>query len=520
MHREKRQRLAQAYLSRQNVAAHHLHSFNRFLEAGLQTVVKQKGPIHTSIGNQDTDATSGNESHEEPLVAKITEIRVESPQFRESDGKVTTLYPQEARHRNLTYAAPMFLTIQLIIGGNQEPKSIFKRQEVKVGKLPIMVRSHSCNLAGLSPSERINKNEDPLDPGGYFIVNGNERVLISTEDLASNRILTAFAQRSGTKIPEATTYSRRRGYRNITRVVYDKNDQLAVSFPGVSGMVSFTTAVCALGMETDDDIYQHFSDDEKIIRILFSSLETRQARDRDAALVKIGSNLAPKQSAEQQREKALEVFDQRLLPHLTESRDQQARVRYSKAIHLCRMAEACLNLYLGRKEPEDKDHYKNQRLRVAGDLMREQFRAVLNRFGRDLKYQIERTYKRNRKLSIPNLIQSDLIGNRLEAALATGNWVGGRSGVSQFVDRTNMPSLLSQLRRVQSPLSRGRPHFDARDLHATHWGRICPSETPEGPNCGLVKHLAQATDLSTTGIDERILKDELVSMGVRQTDPH
>ena len=151
--------------------------------------------------------------------------------------------------------------------------------------------------------------------------------------------------------------------------------------------------------------------------------------------------------------------------------------------------------------------------------MKEQFRAALNRFGRDIKYQIEKAYRRDRGLVISNLIQSDLIGDRLTTALATGNWVGGRSGVSRFVDRTNTPSLMSQLRRVQSPLSRSRPHFDARELHATHWGRICPSETPEGPNCGLVKHLAQASEVPVSGSDDHALVRELVSMGLQQTDP-
>ena len=93
-------------------------------------------------------------------------------------------------------------------------------------------------------------------------------------------------------------------------------------------------------------------------------------------------------------------------------------------------------------------------------------------------------------------------------------WVGGRSGVSQLVDRTDYMGVLSHLRRLRSPLSRSQPHFEARDLHATQWGRICPSETPEGPNCGLVKNFAQAMELSQNVDDERELKRELASMGV------
>ena len=84
-----------------------------------------------------------------------------------------------------------------------------------------------------------------------------------------------------------------------------------------------------------------------------------------------------------------------------------------------------------------------------------------------------------------------MLTQKIMHALATGNWVGGRSGVSQLLDRTTYLAALSHMRRVTSPLVRSQPHFEARDLHPTHWGRLCPNETPEGQNCGLVKNAAQ-----------------------------
>jgi DNA-directed RNA polymerase subunit B" len=75
-------------------------------------------------------------------------------------------------------------------------------------------------------------------------------------------------------------------------------------------------------------------------------------------------------------------------------------------------------------------------------------------------------------------------------------------------------AVLSHLRRVISPLSRSQPHFEARDLHPTQWGRICPSETPEGPNCGLVKNFAQMVEISKGVVDEESVKNALYGMGV------
>ena len=102
-------------------------------------------------------------------------------------------------------------------------------------------------------------------------------------------------------------------------------------------------------------------------------------------------------------------------------------------------------------------------------------------------------------------------------ALATGNWVGGRSGVSQLLDRTTYLSALSHMRRVTSPLVRSQPHFEARDLHPTQWGRLCPNETPEGQNCGLVKNAAQMIDVSEH-IDEIEIRERLDELDVFQPD--
>jgi len=133
--------------------------------------------------------------------------------------------------------------------------------------------------------------------------------------------------------------------------------------------------------------------------------------------------------------------------------------------------------------------------------MEDLFRVSFNRLARDIKYQLERANMRNRELNVATIVRADVLTDRLQHPLATGNWVGGRTGVSQLLDRNDYISTLSHLRRVISPLSRAQPHFEARDLHATQWGRLCPSETPEGPNCGLVKNFAEMVELST-GIEE------------------
>ena len=170
------------------------------------------------------------------------------------------------------------------------------------------------------------------------------------------------------------------------------------------------------------------------------------------------------------------IIDRSLLPHLGDTSD----VRLKKSIFLGRVARTILELELGHRKEDDKDHYANKRLKLAGDLMEDLFRVAFANVIKDLKYQLERSYARHRELKISSAIRPDLLTQRLLHALATGNWVGGRAGVSQLLDRTSNMSALSHLRRVTSPLTRSQPHFEARDLHPTQWGRLCPNETPEG----------------------------------------
>jgi len=128
-----------------------------------------------------------------------------------------------------------------------------------------------------------------------------------------------------------------------------------------------------------------------------------------------------------------------------------------------------------------------------------------------MKYQMERSYSKRKENRVHHAVRRDVLTNKIMHAMATGNWTGGRAGVSQLLDRTCNMATLSHLRRVISPLTRSQPHFEARDLHPTQFGRLCPNETPEGQNCGLVKNLALMVDVSENlpDNDVREILDEL-----------
>ncbi len=464
--RQKYWPIMEAYFRERGLVGQHLDSFNRFIEHELQEVVNSVGRLTPKV---------------EDYHVELGKIEVERPTIKEADGSEHPLYPNEARIRNLTYASKIYLTMIPVkkengIVTHLEPVRIY------IGDMPIMLRSKLCRLYGLSDEELIKHGEDPRDPGGYFIINGSERVLVTQEDLAPNRILIEEASKSSSYTHIAKVFSTSRGFRAPVTIERKRTGELRVSFPSVPGKIPLAILMKALGLESDKAIADVISDDEEIRDELIVTIEQSAPVNAGAneeatgttcenALDFIGKRVAVGQTREYRLSRAEKVLDRYLLPHI----GTEPEHRLQKAYYLGQMVERLIELVLGKRQADDKDHYANKRLKLTGDLLMALFRVALYSLTRDIKYQLERTAVRGRKPNIRTAVRADVITQRLKHALATGNWVGGKAGVSQLLDRTNHISSLSHLRRVVSPLSRSQPHFEARDLHSTHWGKICCS---------------------------------------------
>jgi DNA-directed RNA polymerase subunit B len=486
--------LIEAFFREKGLVRQHLDSYDDFVRTKLQEVVDEQGVIETDLPG---------------FKIKLGKITVGKPAIHEADGSEKEIFPMEARQRNLTYSASLHLKVTPIEDG-------FEDEEVSVfiGKLPIMVKSSFCNLSRLSPQELIANGEDPADPGGYFIINGSERVVVIQEDLAVNRILVDVMEGASPVTHVAKVFSATSGFRVPFTLERMKDATFQVSFPSIPGRISLAILMKALGASSDKEIVEFVSGDPAIQRAMIPTLEGAiEINTVEDALDYIGNRIAIGQTKEYRIERAMQVLDKYLLPHL----GLTPADRKKKALYLGQMAEKLIELSLGMRSPDDKDHYANKRLKLAGDLLAGLFRVAFKSFCRDMKYQLERAKSRSRKVSIQTLVRADVITERLRHALATGNWVGGKAGVSQLLDRTNYLSTIGHLRRIISPLSRSQPHFEARDLHSTQWGRLCPSETPEGPNCGLVKNLALMAFISV-GIDERPVEELLYELNTEPVE--
>ncbi|MBI4176730.1 MAG: DNA-directed RNA polymerase subunit A', partial [Candidatus Aenigmarchaeota archaeon] len=180
---------------------------------------------------------------------------------------------------------------------------------------------------------------------------------------------------------------------------------------------------------------------------------------------------------------------------------QNKKNRIEKAIYLSKVVRKILKLGLEEMPEQDIDHYGNKRLKQVGNFMEILFRSILlGKYGlvARIVYSYQKLVKRGKMPAIKSIVESDYLTKRIVSHMATGQWIGGRTGVCQRLERTNYVRTLDHLQNVISPLSPSQEHFEARALHATHWGRLCAEETPEGVNIGLRKYLALFSIISET----------------------
>ena len=473
------------------------------------------------------------------IIVRLKNLRLGRPTIKEANGAEHHATPMECRLRKLTYFSPVYLDFKIFRDDlPPSPGTEMGFQEetsVHIGNLPIMVRSGRCNLnhnhvdenRRLSPdtsvedSERYKQllrksGEDPLDPGGYFIINGTERVLISMEDLAPNRVTVEKNKKYAHETQVAKIFSQKDGVRKPLNVEKRRDGMLMVKIPSAGTTpIPLVLLMRALGVENDREIFASIAGPPEAMKFTVANLNDLRDNEEygvdtsEEALAWLEKKFAAGQQKEYRESRIQNLLDNELLPHLGSNIDN----REKKAIFLGRIARQVLEMAIKDKDPNDKDHYANKRVRLAGDLIEDLFRVSLQQLARDLKYQLERHHNRKRELRISSCLRPDVLTTKIMHALATGNWVGGRSGVSQLLDRTTYLSALSHMRRVTSPLVRSQPHFEARDLHPTQWGRLCPNETPEGQNCGLVKNAAQMIDVSEE-VPESDVKALLKEAGV------
>ncbi len=452
--------LIKKYLQQHSLIESNIISFNDFFENRLQEIVDH---INDELSRDEVEVWLGK-------------ISVGKPQIIEADGSIRSILPIEAKLRKLTYSAPIYLEIG--VGGKEYTN-------VEIGRMPIMVKSKCCNLYGMTNSDLIKNYEDPADTGGYFIINGNERVLVMIEDLAQNQ---AFIEEK-IKGLSLRLFSSRGSYRIPISITQTQEGILLVSFSRFKSIPAILL-IKALGIIKDSDIASFIGKESD--SVIVNLYEHAQIQSTENALMTIAEKMNIQGMRKEMIDRVKLRLDSAFLPHIGTKQDS----RKEKAVTLCKLAKQFL-IAKELKIESDKDHYANKRVRLSGNLLTDLFRVNLTIFIRDLQHNLQKVAKKKKFYSLRSLAKSTLFSHRIKSALATGSWIGQRAGVTQNMDKTNKLSTLSQLQRVISLLPSTQENFKARTLHPTHYGRFCPIETPEGTSIGLRKNLALLAKVST-----------------------
>jgi len=456
-----------------------IESYNGFIKNRLQAIVDQIAEIKPEVPEIGE------------LIIKLGKVTIKEPSAKEAEGSVRKILPMEARLRDFSYTAPVY--VELIPTINKtEQESV----NVKFGEIPVMLKSDICPLSKMSDDELIQEGEDPADAGGYFIMNGTERTLVLIEEIAPNRMIVQ-KQKVGNFTEMLRVNSEYNGY--VQRhLIERKNDgTIYISFANIRRL-PIVVLIKVLGLLKDKEIVDELEGDD-VINEFYPNLYQTEVETTGQAITHIAGHLKIIQK-EYQKQRVETLIDKYLLPHL----GQESKNRSAKAKYLLKAIQRITKLALGSIPEDDLDHYGNKRIKLSGDLLELLFRSILvGKWGlvARIKYNYQKMAKRGKLPPIQTIVESNVVTNQLSSAMATGAWVGGRTGVSQRLERKNYVHSLSHLRLVLSPLTTTQEHFEARELHATQWGRFCPAETPEGPTIGLRKHLAMFVEM-TKGVTE------------------
>ncbi|CEP64097.1 DNA-directed RNA polymerase III core subunit RET1 LALA0_S10e02190g [Lachancea lanzarotensis] len=492
--------LLPAFLKVKGLVKQHLDSFNYFVDVDLKKIIKANELILSDVDPE--------------FYLKYVDIRVGHKSS--SSTKDYIVPPHECRLRDMTYSAPVYVDIEYTRGRN-----IIMHRDVEIGKMPIMLRSNKCILNGASESQMAKVNECPLDPGGYFIVNGTEKVILIQEQLSKNRIIVEADEKKG--IVQASVTSSTHERKSKTYVI-TKNEKIYLKHNSIAEEVPIVLVLKACGIVSDLEIMQlvcgNDSSYQDIFAINLEEVAKMKIYTQQQALEYIGSKV---KTVRRQKlttlQEGIEAIATTVIAHLT----VEALDFREKALYIAVMTRRVVMALHNPKMIDDRDYVGNKRLELAGQLMSLLFEDLFKKFNNDFKANIDKVLKKpNRAMEYDALLSINVHSNNittgLNRAISTGNWSlkrfkMERAGVTHVLSRLSYISALGMMTRISSQFEKSRKVSGPRALQPSQFGMLCTSDTPEGEACGLVKNLALMTHI-TTDDEEEPIKNLCYLLGV------
>ena len=482
-------KLIDLYYTQPNILYSHQHnSFNQFVDEYIYSILKRSDNIFFS---------------------KITQNYVYNYKFMFDDiylkpptleNESELMFPSDARVRSLTYSSKLVATITQIqekidVVTKEKTHIVIgeKEQEYHITNLPIMLRSKYCSL---NIKKNHDKKECNYDPGGYFIVNGSEKVVVSLERMVENKPLVFIKKDQSNKIYTVQVNSKDYETENtqIFSIRMKKDHILTMKIPQFNEIPIFIL-VKALGIESDKDIIDYIvndSNDVDMINLVRLSLDNTVTENKTKILtqeeaieylitkmksIKKYSDTSVEDRLIERRMHLMNILKKDILPHMGTN-------IVKKSYYICHMIHKLLKCFLGRKDVDDRDSYVNKRVDIPGVLIamlfKQYFKKMLNECNKFFK---KRNPDDENPINIIGQIKPNIIEQGLKSALLTGSWGGSKTkkGVAQVLDRLSFLQTMSYLRRVSSPTIDVSTNklTSPRHLHNTQYGTICVTGNTE-----------------------------------------
>ena len=527
------------------IIKHILSSYNDFVFKKIDDIINGFNPIEIY-----SEYIESKDIYKYQITINIKNPKISKPIIHEKNGKYKIMTPNEARQRNLCYSGNLYVDMELdiqYIDYNEENKNDnynieCKDKEIKninLGKIPIMVNSNYCVLN--KQVEFRKNNECMYDHGGYFIINGNEKVIVSQDRIAENKTYVFKDNKTSTyeyvaeirSVPDNIFSPPKLTVLKLSTKETQFGKYIRVIIHHIKQDIPIFILFRALGIESDKEIVEYILHDiddknnKKLMKYLKGSVEeANTCLYKNHALEYLNNYLSitgyPKEMLLNKNRKLnilKSILKDDFLPHVGDD-------FHNKALYLGYMVNKLIKCSINELPLDDRDSYINKRIDTPGILMSNLFRQYYGKVVRDMKIMIYKeiqhgSWKVNNNYidiiksnNIYKIMKSSIIEGGYKYSLATGNWGiknqlnKNKQGVAQVLNRLTYIATVSHLRRVNTPMEKNGKLINPRKLHPTQWGVICPSETPEGASIGLVKNLSMMATI-TTSSDTNLIKNYL-----------
>lgn len=528
------------------ISQHHINSFNTFVSNKLPYVIKTLNPyviiknddngvkeyeINVYIGGKDGDAIT----LDNPCIIDTTK------------NKKLILFPNNARLKDYSYASDLIVNILIeYITYNKDgtQQSIFTHTEkdFTIGTIPIMLHSNLCYLTNMKPQDMIHIGECPYDQGGYFIIDGKEKVIVSQERVATNKLFlqspketdssqTIKTEYSHTGLIRCTSKENSLFPKTIKLMVFDKDtyegsrfNAMCINVPNIDkDHIPIFILFRALGIESDKEIMRYIflkdSDfDPRYLKFIRKSVhEGSIVTTQEEALDYLARYCKYKEVNFVKHVLKMDVFPN--VGHLYKA----------KATYLGYLVNKMIRFSLNELSETNRDSYLYKRVDVSGILMTNVFRDGYNQFRNHVKNRIDREfiYGSWKNMEEFNMIVMNSKDTIFDKQIITsfikrsfkGKWGMRESeGIVQDLNRLSFMGYISHIRRVNTPMDRSLKLVTPHRLDASQWGFMCPIESPDGENIGLLKHLSTSCHISEEIDDEDFITEILQNNNVTLVD--